>query len=324
MSTTIFTAEAAQLAATVTDVVAAWEFPGAGRLVSESAHFRHQWTAAEELGWTTILDDVDCTSFDDLARSSELIDAAAAVTRALACAGASLPVRQTLVARAIASKPGETGPVLVSAHSFGLWDPVARISVDENGDAHPRELNPSPHRDIAGRPVNRGGYKKGLANRPDAVLAQFLLVQEIAGAVQGAIEQARSYVSSRMQFGRPLIKLPAVAQELGRLTIAQVQLDAAICEFARRLYSGSPERIRFAAVAARTLASDVASDVAAQTHQLHGALGLTEDATLRHRTLLLWADRDEGIFAKDWGVETLPNSEAELWELTEPETADIA
>jgi len=319
MSTTILTDEAAQLAATVADVVATWELPVAGGLVSEAEHFHDQWKVAEELGWTTILDDVDCTSFEGLAESVEFIDAAAAVTRTLAGAGAVLPVRQTLVARAVASQSIATGPIVVSAHSFGVWDPIATVFVGADGTTQGRAAQGPVARDVAARPLHRADHPEGLGDRPDGVLAQFLLLQEIAGAAHGAIEQARAYVSSRVQFGRPLIKLPAVAQELGRLTIAQLQLDEAIAEFARRLHTASADRIRFAATAARALACDVASDVAAQAHQLHGALGLTADATLRHRTLLLWADRDEGLPQRSWGVNTLPNCEVDLWSLSQPE-----
>ncbi|MDT2005331.1 hypothetical protein FXW78_12415 [Rhodococcus opacus] len=319
MSTTILTDEAAQLAATVADVVATWDLPAAGCLVSEAERFHDQWKVAEELGWTTILDDVDCTSFEGLAESADLIDAAAAVTRALAHAGAALPVRQTLVARALASEPIATGPIVVSAHSFGVWDPIATAFVDRDGTTRNRAAQGSVDRDVAARPLHRTDHPEDLGDRPDGVLAQFLLVQEIAGAAHGAIEQARAYVSSRVQFGRPLIKLPAVAHELGRLTIAQLQLDEAIAEFARRLHTAAPDRIRFAAIAARALACDVASDVATQAHQLHGALGLTGDATLRHRTLLLWADRDEGLHRRSWGVRTLPDCEVDLWSLSRPE-----
>ena len=319
MSTTILTDEAAQLAATVAEVAATWQLPDAGGLVSETEHFHDQWKVAEELGWTTILDDVDCTSFEALAESVDLIDAAAAVIRTLAHAGAALPVRQALVARALASEPVTTGPVVVSAHSFGVWDPIATVFVHGDGTTEDRAAQGSVDRDVAGRPLHRTDPPEDLGDRPDGVLAQFLLIQEIAGAARGAGEQARAYASTRVQFGRPLIKLPAVAQELGRLTIAQRQLDGAIAEFARRLHTVDPERIRFAATAARALAGEVASDVAAQAHQLHGALGLTADATLRHRTLLLWADRDEGLHQRSWGVHTLPTREVDLWSLSQPE-----
>ncbi|MFC9763456.1 acyl-CoA dehydrogenase family protein [Rhodococcus jostii] len=319
MSTTILTDEAAQLAATVADVVSTWGLPDTGRLVSETEYFHAQWKTAEELGWTSILDDVDCTSFEGLAQSAELVDAAGAVTRALAHAGAALPVRQTLLARSLARQPIATGHIVVSPHSFGVWDPVATAFVGADGTTRDLPTSRPADRDVAARPVYRIDRPDAPGDRPDGVLAQFLLVQEIAGAAHGAIEQARTYVMSRVQFGRPLIKLPAVAQELGRLTIAQVQLDEAIREFARRLQEGSPERIRFAAIAARALASEVASDVAAHAHQLHGALGLTADATLRRRTLLLWADRDEGLHQRNWGVHSLPRCEIDLWSLSRPE-----
>lgn len=319
MSTTILTAEAAQLAATVAEVVATWTLPVAGSLVSAGEHFADQWKVAEDLGWTTILDDVDCADFEGLAQSVDLVVAAGAVTRALAHAGAALPVRQTLVARALATGPIATGPVVVSAHSFGVWDPVAAVFVDGDGAAQEWEPRQSADRDVASRPVCRTNLSEKLEDCPVGVLAQFLLVQEIAGAASGAIEQARDYVSSRVQFGRPLVKLPAVAQELGRMTIAQRQLDEAIAEFTRRLATASPDRIRMAATAARALASDVASDIAAQAHQLHGALGLTMDAGLRHRTLLLWADRDEGLLRRGWGLHTLPDREVQLWSLSQPE-----
>ena len=254
-----------------------------------------------------------------MARSAELIDAAGAVVYELGRVGVALPLRQTLIARAAARDPIATAEIVVDAHAHGVWAPVATMYVDAAGIAHRRMPQPAANCDIAGRPVIRhDDVVSPIGQAPIGVLAQFLLVQEIAGAARGAIEQSRQYVSSRIQFGRALSTLPAVAQQLGQLTITQLQLDEAVRLFGYRLRVGSENRTRFAATAARTLARDVAGTTATQAHQLHGALGITQEATLRHRTVLLWADQDEGLSARTWGVQTLPDSEIDLWTYTDP------
>lgn len=319
MTTTVLTDEAAQLAVSVRAVTAEWALPAAGLSAADSTDFRQHWDAIDELGWTGILDDVDCTSLERLSASADLIDAAGSVVRELARAGIAAPLRQTLVARAAAHEPIASDAIVVDAHAVGVWAPIATVRVDPSGGVHAHTPDYGSTCDIAGRPIARfDSTTTGSAWTPLTVLAQFLLVQEIAGAAEGAIEECRAYVSSRVQFGRPLVKLPAVAQQLGQLTIAQLQLDEAVRVFGRRLRSDSPERIHFAATAARTLACDLAGEIATQTHQLHGALGITAEATLRHRTVLLWADQDEGVSGRSWGLDTVPTTEAELWAFTDP------
>ena len=70
---------------------------------------------------------------------------------------------------------------------------------------------------MAGRPYrptyetrDEEGEADEAAPRRVTDIAELLLLQEILGAAEGAVAEARRYVTERFQFGRPLIKIPAI------------------------------------------------------------------------------------------------------------------
>ena len=118
-----------------------------------------------------------------------------------------------------------------------------------------------------------------------------------------------TYVKEREQFGRPLAKFPTVQQELARMA-GEVALIAAAAQTAVAAESlavaglagaGNPVAAGDAAtghaisavLAAKAQASHGAGIVAAIAHQLHGAIGTTEEHQLRLTTTRLWSWRDE-------------------------------
>ncbi|MFJ4655661.1 acyl-CoA dehydrogenase family protein [Nocardia sp. NPDC088792] len=304
-----YTGAAADLHAAVTQAAAAWDRPQPGADVSQDETFAQHWDLAVSLGWTTILDDVELA--DEQGR--ELLEAAGAAVSALARAGAKLPVRQTLLARTAARESFDEAAVAVLDDGTGLWEPIAAVVVAPNGEVRTQTPSRAEHLDIAGRPLAAPVPRPvQLADRQSAV-SNYLLLHEITGAVDGAVDLTRAYVGQRIQFGRPLSSIPAVKTTLGELSVAQGQLHAALREVGRRLPEAS-ERPRFALAAAREIAATTAGFVASTAHQLHGAMGITAESGLHHRTTLLWADRDEGRTTTDPAVLT----ETQLWELTAP------
>jgi acyl-CoA dehydrogenase len=130
----------------------------------------------------------------------------------------------------------------------------------------------------------------------------------IAGAAQRALDLTVTYVQEREQFGRRLARFPTVQQELARmagevaLIGAATQAAVAAEELAvRDLAAGGPASAGkpgagegvSAVVAAKAQASSGAGVVAAIAHQLHGAIGTTEEHRLRLTTTRLWSWRDE-------------------------------
>jgi acyl-CoA dehydrogenase len=120
----------------------------------------------------------------------------------------------------------------------------------------------------------------------------------IAGAAQRALDLTVTYVQEREQFGRPLARFPTVQQELARMA-GEVALIGAATQAAVAaedpLVAGSATAgaAVSAVVAAKAQASSGAGVVAAIAHQLHGAIGTTEEHRLRLTTTRLWSWRDE-------------------------------
>jgi acyl-CoA dehydrogenase len=110
-------------------------------------------------------------------------------------------------------------------------------------------------------------------------------------------------VKEREQFGRPLAKFPTVQQELARMAgeVALIGAATQAAVAAEGPAAGGPaaggqpgagEGVS-AVVAAKAQASSGAGVVAAIAHQLHGAIGTTQEHRLRLTTTRLWSWRDE-------------------------------
>ncbi|RVU23250.1 hypothetical protein EOT10_19795 [Streptomyces antnestii] len=312
----------------VREVVTHLPRPRAGKDLTRTDAFRAQWNTAVELGWTGILDDADFTD-PGSPESRELLDAACGAVTALARAGFALPLRQTLVARYATAEALPADAIAVHPTAYGVWEPAATALVAADGTVSmPVDGGTADEVDLAGRPyrlmyeMGEGGDEAGEAlPRRVADVAELLLLQEILGAAEGAVAEARRYVTERVQFGSPLIKIPAVRTIAGELTVSLRQLDTAVHEARRRFRAGDEHSLHFALITAREVASAVSTEVTRAAHQLHGAMGITEEASLHWRTKLLWADRDEGVFSRDRGLDALPADEVELWTLTTPARA---
>ena len=97
---------------------------------------------------------------------------------------------------------------------------------------------------------------------------------EMAGAIDRIAAMTARYVTERQQFGRPISAFQAVAHGAARLaTLAQAATWAA------RLACGSADPSDTAA--AKGWISAASAEVAALGHQLHGAIGFTEEYGLQ-------------------------------------------
>lgn len=97
---------------------------------------------------------------------------------------------------------------------------------------------------------------------------------EMAGAIDRIAAMTARYVAERQQFGRPISAFQAVAHGAARLaTLAQAATWAA------RLACGSADPSDTAA--AKGWISSASAEAAALAHQLHGAIGFTEEYGLQ-------------------------------------------
>jgi acyl-CoA dehydrogenase len=116
------------------------------------------------------------------------------------------------------------------------------------------------------------------------------------GAARRALDLTVTYVKEREQFGRPLARFPTVQQELARMAgevaLIGAATQAAVAQAAVARDPAAADVVP-AVLAAKAQASHCAGIVAAIAHQLHGAIGTTEEHRLRLTTTRLWSWRDE-------------------------------
>ena len=132
-----------------------------------------------------------------------------------------------------------------------------------------------------------------------------LRAQQIAGALEAALEQSLRYAGDRSQFGRPIARFQAVQHNLamlaGEAAAAGAAADAAASAIAR--FGAADERAFRAVAAAKIRTGEAAGSGAAIAHQVHGAIGFTREYSLQHRTRRLWSWRDDFGPEAEWADE---------------------
>ena len=136
---------------------------------------------------------------------------------------------------------------------------------------------------------------------------------QLVGALRRAQTLSHTYVQERSQFGRPLAKFQAIQQQLALLAAdleaASVMTGLAAMGFA----TGDNGDV----AAAKVQAGQAAGMGARIAHQVHGAMGFTQEYPLHHATRRLWSWRDEYGSETHWAHrvgEQLVNLGAdELW-----------
>jgi acyl-CoA dehydrogenase len=114
--------------------------------------------------------------------------------------------------------------------------------------------------------------------------------QQLVGAMETCLASALAHAQERQQFGRPLAKFQAIqhmlAEAAGHVAAATASADlAAACW-------GDP-RFVLATAIAKARCGEAAGHVAAIGHQIHGAMGFTQDHPLHRATRRSWSWRDE-------------------------------
>ncbi|TVZ02294.1 hypothetical protein EAS64_26115 [Trebonia kvetii] len=160
----------------------------------------------------------------------------------------------------------------------------------------------------SGSPVSARAF------RERAALARAALM---AGAARRALELSVGYAGEREQFGRPIGRFQAVQQHLAAMAGEVLLCTAAVEAAALALDGGSGADV--AVSAAKAVAGQAAGLVTSLAHQVHGAIGFTEEHPLRHATMRLWAWRDEAGNEEEWsaglGQRALDAGAEGLWPL---------
>jgi len=178
----------------------------------------------------------------------------------------------------------------------------------------PKQCKVSPGRNLADEPrddvVLDNVVVSGSLAAPAAVgvtfaalrlrgaLARSLLM---AGALERALELAVRYATERTQFGRKIGQFQAIQQELARFAGEVAAAVGASLSAAGALERGEDSLLAVASAKIRT--AQAAHEGGLIAHQVHGAIGVTDEYALHHSTLRLWAWREEFGNEAAWAAE---------------------
>jgi acyl-CoA dehydrogenase len=121
-------------------------------------------------------------------------------------------------------------------------------------------------------------------------LGAFARSAQIAGALDAALAISTDYVNQRKQFGRNLAAFQAVQQNLATFACEAAAANCAASAAAQALDRGNGV---FEAAAAKLRCNIAVGTGAAIAHQVHGAIGFTEEYGLHPLTRRLWTWRSE-------------------------------
>ncbi|MGY1743474.1 MULTISPECIES: acyl-CoA dehydrogenase family protein [unclassified Blastococcus] len=197
-----------------------------------------------------------------------------------------VPWAGVAAAVAVLAGPGEA-PVLALVDTAGL--PVASAA---NLAGEPRGTLPLDGTSAPGARLTAG--------QADAFRARYALARsvQLAAALEQVLAWTVQYAGERVQFGRPLARFQAIQMELaemaGEVTATAALTDAAVQALDRG------EGVLLAAAAAKVRAGAAVEVVARLAHQVHGAIGFTQEHRLHHLTRRCWSWRDEAGGEAGW------------------------
>jgi len=296
----------ADLAASHPGESAAGELPGA-------------WSNIRELG----LDGIGVT--EESGGSGGTLAHLAVIVDALGEAGLGLPVIEVATARWVLAHAGAAGdaalPIVVLTGEAGQprvvpdvpWGRSADLLIVYSEDGPPRAYDLTAGKATLSPDVNLAGEQRDtidlgettgreLAGAPAAAAVRerlgLLWAAALTGVMRGAYNKTRDHVRVREQFGAPLIKIPAVASAVANFKTQLLLAEAAV---ARAV--GAGECADMASVAsARIIAASGATEAARLAHQLHGAMGVTQEDGLHRLTTRLWAWQDAVTSEREWSI----------------------
>jgi acyl-CoA dehydrogenase len=290
---------------------------GARRLLADACTYEVV-QAAEVDGWSsTVWDALTAAGYCSISELA-LGDALAVLTVAGEHA-APVPLAEAALAGWLLDEPpsGPTGVAVAGELRFGggrlsgtvrvPWGhAVERIVAVVDGQAVVVPVASAArverHTNIAGEPRDTLAFEDAAPEhvRPAAcdlrergALTRAALM---AGALTAMARLTVAYASERRQFGRPIAAFQAVQQHL--VVIAQEACLVGAAAEGAAAATGS-----FEVAAAKAVASRAARTATQAAHQVHGAMGMTQEYPLHHFSRRLWAWRSEYGDEQYWAAQ---------------------
>ncbi len=193
-------------------------------------------------------------------------------------------------------------------------------------------LTLTPAQDLAGMPrddaavdLDLGAAEIAPLDMPAGTMrALGALVRSLAmaGALETILDLSVQYANDRVQFGRPIGKFQAIQQYLATMA-GETAASRVAAEMAAASH-GTPS-FALAVAAAKSRTGEAAQTVGALAHQIHGAIGYTQEYALHHFTKRVWSWRDEFGTERDWtrdlGRAALSSPQATFWHFITDSTA---
>lgn len=129
--------------------------------------------------------------------------------------------------------------------------------------------------------------------------------QQIAGAMSRILDLSVRYANERVAFEKPLAKFQAIQHNLARLAgeVAAAMTAAGSAADAIANADDFDEAIYLEAASAKIRCAEAAQEGAAIAHQVHGAIGFTDEHILHRFTLRMLGWRDDFGSESYWAVE---------------------
>lgn len=138
------------------------------------------------------------------------------------------------------------------------------------------------------------------ATRGRGALARSLLM---AGALQQATDLSVQYCNEREQFGRPIGKFQVLQQYLAQMAGEAAAAEAAADNAVDVVAAGANEHEALRVIAAaKTVTGRAVGIINRLAHQIHGAIGYTDEHRLQYSTRRLWSWRDEHGSEAEWAA----------------------
>jgi acyl-CoA dehydrogenase len=115
-------------------------------------------------------------------------------------------------------------------------------------------------------------------------------VQQMIGGMERCLDFALAYANERVQFGRPIAKFQAI-QHMLAIAAGHFAAATAAADSSAEAYGTSGFGLSVAIAKARC--GEAAGQVAAVCHQVHAAMGFTQEHPLHFASRRLWSWRDE-------------------------------
>ncbi len=184
---------------------------------------------------------------------------------------------------------------------------VALVARGDCGVAAGANLADEPRNDVTFdrvRPIVVSADR--IAPRDLVLVGAAARAAQMTGALEAVLEMTVGYARERVAFERPIAKFQAVQHALARLaseTAAAIAASGAAAEALEPAGERFDDRAFMEVASAKIRVGEAADTGAAIAHQVHGAIGFTQEHVLQRYTRRLWSWRDDFGAESRWAAD---------------------